>query len=176
MRKRIKILFFCLLPLLLISGCSKPSAKVTVKSAKVVENLSTPLNVFLKSDLGTGNAQVGESRMLYTFPEREIIEVVLNSNFLDTAESLKAGSDDHRKEIYAVVRDSAAFTVKGEKVDEIWGYWPKKTTKNSATDMKLFYLIPEGTPLTDLKLTFDGTKLGDSSYTMTFTDFKNKDD
>lgn len=171
MGRRTRVVFLLFLSVILLSGCSKPAVSVTVNSAKVVEELITSLNVFLRSDLGTGNARVGSNSMAYTFPEREIIQVELNCTFIGLGESLKPGSDEHRKEIYQKILDSVTFTVAGKKVEEIWGYWPKTTGKNSASTMKLFYLIPEGTPLSDLKLTFDGAKLGDPAYSLEYTEF-----
>lgn len=167
-----RIIFFCLLAVIVLSSCSKPTVSVTVKSAKVVENLSTQLNVFLKSDLGTSNAMVGSNSMLYTFPEREIIRVELDCTFIGLGESLKTGSDEHKQLIFDRVLESAVFTVNEKKVDYIWGYWPKSSGKNDATNITLFYLIPDGTSMADLKLTFDGAALGDPAYTLTFTDFK----
>lgn len=169
--KRSSVVFLLLFSVIFFSACSKPAVSVTVKTAKVVEELVTSLNVFLQSDLGTSNALVGSNSMVYTFPEREIIQVELDSTFIGLGESLKPGSEEHRKEIYKKILESVSFTVAGKKIDLIWGYWPKTTRKNSASEMKLFYLIPEGTPMSDLKLTFDGAKLGDPTYSMAFTEF-----
>lgn len=169
--KRSSIVFLLLFSVIFFSACSKPTVSVTVKTAKVVEELITGLNVFLQSDLGTSNARVGSNSMAYTFPEREIIQVELDSTFIGLGESLKPGSEEHRKEIYKKILESVSFSVAEKNVDLIWGYWPKKTGKNSASGMKLFYLIPEGTPLSDLKLTIDGAKLGDPAYSLVYTEF-----
>ena len=169
--KRI-IVFFLVISLMLgFSGCGKPSVSVTITSGKVVENFTTGLNVFLQSDLGTANAMVGDNGMLYTFPEKEIIRIELDCTFIGVGENLKVGSDEHLKEVYKVVRDSATFTINNETVDNIWGYWPQKAGKNSAEEMSLFYLIPEGQSLEDLKFVISGNKLGDDTFSLEYTDF-----
>lgn len=171
MKKIAAFVILAVMVLCLLTGCGKSKVGVTVTSAKVVNSFTTPSNVLLQSDLGTARIHVNSNGITHEFPEREIIRVDLDCRFIGVAEGLENGSDEQKKEIYNTVKESATFTVNGEIVEPVWGYWPKKTSRNSAEQLTMLFLIPEGQSLDGLKIVFNGAALGDVGYTYEFTDF-----
>lgn len=166
-------ILFILIFLLMLAGCSGSKVGVKIKSAEIVETLEAYPNWLFYPVTGeatiTGTDTGG---LAIAFNDFDIIRIILDARFTNFSGSMKWDSDKHKQAVLDMLSDSATFSV-GEKTGKvIYALLPTKATATSASDATLFYLIPKGTPLSDLKLTFEGAKLGDPAYSLNFTDFK----
>lgn len=173
MKRKWKNIFFLALLVLMLAGCSGSKVGVKIKSAEIVETLEAYPNWLFYPVTGeatiTGTDTGG---LAIAFNDFDIIRIILDARFTNFSGSMESDSDKHKQAVLDMLSDSATFSV-GEKTEKvIYALLPKKATATSASDATLFYLIPKGTPLADLKLTFDGAKLGDPEYNLNFTDFK----
>jgi hypothetical protein len=159
--------------ILMLAGCSGSKVSVKVKSAEIVKKFEVdPKMLFypVSSNLRIFGTDTGG--LAIAFSDYDIIRIVLDAKFTNFSGPKESDSDKQKQEVLEMLMSSATFSI-GEKTEKvIYALNPEITTATSASDATLFYLIPKGTPLADLKLTFDGTKLGDPSYSLTFKDFK----
>lgn len=165
--------FLLVLLILMLAGCSGSKVGVKIKSAEIVETLEAYPNWLYYPVTGEATITGTETGGLaIAFKDFDIIRIILDAKFTNFPESTKWDSDRHKQAVLDMLSESATFSV-GEKTGKvIYDLMPTKATATSASDATFFYLIPKGTPLSDLKLTFDGAKLGDPAYNLIFTNFK----
>jgi hypothetical protein len=172
MKRNWKNVLLVVLLILMLAGCSGSKVSVKVKSAEIVETLEAYLNMLyypVDSEATLAGTETGGFAI--AFSDYDIIRIVLDAKFTNFSGPKESDSDKQKQAVLEMLISSATFSI-GEKTEKVIYALQPKTTSTSASDATLFYLIPKGTPLVDLKLTFDGAKLGDPSYSLTFTDFK----
>ena len=165
------ILAAALIAALFAAGCASKSVSVSNVKGFYVESFAVSGQTFLQ---GAQSAKIGDNSTLYdeeSFPDNKIVRVELDAAFINLESSAKIGSDDYRKDVYAAIKSSVTFTAAGEKIDPVWGFWPKTAEKDRAEQTALLYLVPKDSSLSDLKLIVDGAALGDDTFHYEFTDF-----
>ncbi len=149
-----KSFIYCLLITLsfLLAGCLG-APKVKVKSVDYVENIVV-------------------QGVSYQFENQDIVDIKMNFHFKnDLAPGLTANSEEHRAKVYREIIKGATLYLNDTEIDNFWGYWPKKSGKNYAKSMRMFYHVPKERPKNSLKFVYDGEVLGDADYQYTYTKF-----
>ena len=158
--------------LLSLAGCAPDNVSVSNVKGYYVKEFSVSGQVIFE---GAKKTLIGGNSTIYneeSFPDHNYLRVELDAAFLSVDSSAKPDSDDFRKAVYGMVKSCTELTAAGEKIEPIWGFWPKSAGKNWSKQMTLLYLVPKSVLLSDLKLAIDGTALGDPAYHYEFTDFK----
>ena len=157
--------------LLLATGCESGGVAISGVTGSFVDSFSIAGQVILP---GATNAHIGSNSTTYStdsFSGSRIVQIVFNAKFTGVTSSAQVGSDDYLHDVFSAIAKGATLTAGGQTIDRLYGFWPKKASKNSATQATLFYLVPANTKASDLQWTMDGTVLGDATYQYTFTDF-----
>jgi hypothetical protein len=129
--------------LLIACRGSKPGAKIT--SVKYAESIRS-------------------SGVTYTYTDFDILEIKMDFNFDESlASDLDPTSEDYRDKICDILIDGAHLYYKDEEVKRTFGYWPEEAGKDYAKEMTLFYLVPKGHSVQDLRFVYDGAVLGEGT-------------
>jgi hypothetical protein len=116
---------------------------------------------------------INASGVFYKFKGDTILRMDLNFNFInDLAPDFEINSEKHRSKVYDKIIEGAHFYVGKKEIKNEYGYWPKKTGKNYAKSMTIFYRIPLKRFDKGLKFTYNGAVLGDTDYVFTYTNFE----
>ncbi|MDQ7815549.1 MAG: hypothetical protein RDU14_00825 [Melioribacteraceae bacterium] len=154
-----KKLFYSILPaiIILLFGCSSPDVEVIDAEFAKSIYVSTGQPIVLEGI--TSSIGIGEKGIWCSFQNHDIIKITLDFNFkaLDTKEEI--GTDKHQSEVYRILNENAHMYNGENEIKLVWGYWPEETTGTSASDMKLFYVIPDSTDLKNLKFEYDTSLL-----------------
>lgn len=150
-----KKLFITVLPafMILLSGCSSPDVEVI--DAEFAKDIYSSAGQPIVLEGITTTVGIGESGLWCSFKDHDIVMITLDFNFkgLDTKE--ETGSEKHHSEVYKILNKNAHMYNGEKEIELVWGYWPEETTATSASDMKLFYVIPDSTDLKKLKFEYD---------------------
>jgi hypothetical protein len=149
--KTIKYIFY-ILAFYCFSCTSSPGVKVV--SAKFVDHINA-------------------NGVFYKFKSDTILRLDLNFNFLnDLAPDFEMNSEKHRSAVYDKIIEGAHFYIGKKEIKNEYGYWPKKTGKDFAKSMTIFYRIPKSHPENSLKFVYKGAILGDKEYVFIYTDLE----
>ena len=129
-----------------LCGCGSHKAECRILSAEFVDTI--PMN---------GGIQV-------KYEGKSIFKVQFSATLAEAFSADGAKGDDFRKAVYSHINDGCKLTFDGGEGEQVWGYWPEKASQYSATQMTLFYTVPEGTEASALTFTLDGSVLGDAEY------------
>lgn len=166
-----KKLFYVILSVftLLLFGCSSPSVKVI--KAEFAEDIYVSSGSPIILDGVETSLAIGEKGMWCSFKGHDIIKISLNFNYkaLDTKE--KIDTDEYLSEVYKILKENAHFFNGEIEQKAVWGFWPEKATETSASNMKLFYVIPNKTDPNKLKFEYDASQLRGDGNTYSFTKF-----
>jgi hypothetical protein len=165
-----KMSYFILLVFsLLLFGCTSQSVKVI--KAEFVEDIYVSSGSPIIVEGAVTSIAIGEKGIWCSFKGHDIIKISLNFNYnaLDTKE--KIGTDEYLSEVYKILKENAHFFNGEIEQKAVWGFWPEKATKTSASNMKLFYVIPNNTDLNKLKFQYDASQLRGDVNTYTFSNF-----
>ena len=99
----------------------------------------------------------------------DTFKVVINVQSTDklTTENLK--DDEFRQAVYKNVSKGCSLTYNGSEAELKYGFWPSSASSYMATEIKMFFLVPEGTDIKDLTFKLDGAVLGNPEYQFTYT-------
>lgn len=147
--KKLLVLILLAATLLTLCACGEKKAECKIVSADFAENIPV-------------------DGVFYTFEEYDIFKIVFSATFAEKFDGDGAKGDDFRKAMYAHLKDGCKLTCDGEAAKLEYGYWPKKASGNSATEMTLFYTVPKGAQASSLEFTFDGAVLGDAGYQFSY--------
>ena len=165
-----KKIFFVisLIVLTLLVGCSKPNVEVVeAEFAKGIYSGGQPI---LLKGISTSLA-IGKNGVWSSFVDHKIIVVSLNLNYQPIHTKEEVGSDKHKSEVYEYLSKYARFYNDGVESKLVWGYWPDKVSETSASNLKLFYVIPDNTDLNKLKFEFEYSILNGIKGVYTYTKF-----
>ena len=149
MKKRI-VLILVLALTLVLCGCGSHKAECRIVSAEFVDTI--PMN---------GGIQVN-------YEGKSVFKVQFSATLAEAFSADGAKGDDFRKAMYSHINDGCKLTFDGGEGEQVWGYWPEKASKYSATQMTLFFTVPEGTQASALTFTLDGSALGDAEYQFSY--------
>ena len=135
---------------LVLCGCGSHKAECKIISAEFVD--AVPMN---------GGIQVD-------YEGKSIFKIVFTATLAETFTGDGAKGDDFRKAMYSHINGGCKLTFDGGEGEQVWGYWPEKASQYSATQMTLFYTVPEGTEASALTFTLDGGVLGDAEYQFSY--------
>jgi hypothetical protein len=155
--------------MLFIIGCSSPTVKV--KKAEFAEDIYVSSGSPIILDSVKTILSIGQKGMWCSFEGHDIIKISLNFNYkaLDTKE--KVGTDEYLSEVYRILKTNAHFYDGEKEINVVWGFWPEKATETSASNMVLFYVIPNKTDLSKLRFEYDASQLGSEVKTYTYAEF-----
>ena len=105
------------------------------------------------------------------YKDHHIIKITLNFNFQNLNTKEQVGTDAYSSEVYQILSQNAHLYNGDSIIKYTYGYWPKKTTKTSASGMVLFYVIPDNTDLNKMKFIYDASVLGGTTKTYTYSSF-----
>ena len=141
---RIKTLLLIALFVGFLSGCGGNRPKVELRSTEYVFSINT-----------SGGVQ-------YTFENQDILQIKLDFVFDPAiADGLDPSSEDYRSEIYRILVEGAHLYFDNQEMSLQYGYWPEKAGRSTASEMTLFYLLPEGHNPDLIQFVYDGEVLGD---------------
>lgn len=149
MKKLIAMIFVLALALVL-AGCGPHKAECKVISAEFVDAI--PMN---------GGVRVN-------YEGKSIFKIVFTATLAEGFTADGSKGDDFRKAMYSHINAGCKLTFDGGEGEQVWGYWPEKASQYSATQMTLFYTVPEGTEASALTFTLDGGVLGDAEYQFSY--------
>ena len=129
-----------------LAGCGAHKAECKVISAEFVD--AVPMN---------GGVQVN-------YEGKSIFKIVFSATLAEAFTADGAKDDEFRKAMFSHINDGCKLTYDGGEGEQVWGYWPEKASRYAATKMTLFYTVPEGTEMSALTFTLDGSALGDAEY------------
>ena len=148
-----KVFSFVLIAVMLVgvSACIPSEAKCEVVSAEYVNSI--PMS---------GGITV-------SYEGFEIFKVVINVQSVEklTTENLKG--DELRQAVYKSVSKGCSVTCNGSEAKLEYGFWPSSASSYMASEIKMFFLVPEGTDTKDLTFKLDGKVLGNPEYQFTYT-------
>lgn len=134
---------------LLLWGCGGSGPGVKITSVKYVDSINTSGGVS------------------YNYEGKEIIEINLDFSFDESiAADLDPTREDYRGELFKLLATGAHFYLADEEVKRTYGYWPEEAGKDFAKDMTLFYVVPIGHSVEDLKFVYDGSVLGEGAKSL----------
>lgn len=143
MRKLLVLMLFLTLPLLLAACGSTPNAKITSTTYEETFN---------------------RGGVSYNFQGQDIIKIVLDFKFdKSIASGLDPASEDYRDAIFTILVEGAHLYYKNQEVERFYGYWPQEAGNNYAKEMTLFYLVPSGHSVSDLRFVYNGSILGEGA-------------
>ena len=148
--KKLIALIFVLALAFVLAGCGPHKAECKVISAEFVD--AVPMN---------GGVRVN-------YEGKSIFKIVFTATLAEGFTADGAKGDDFRKAMYSRINDGCKLTFDGGEGEQVWGYWPEKASRYSATKMTLFYTVPEGAEASALTFTLDGSALGDAEYRFTY--------
>ena len=94
----------------------------------------------------------------------DIIEIVMSFTFdPEIVSDLDPDSEDYRSELFLLIDEGITLYLDDEEVERTYGYWPEEADETSATNMTLFYLVPDSHDPDDLRFVFDGEVIGSDS-------------
>ena len=144
--KKLMVLILIAATALALCGCGSHKADCKVISAEFVD--AVPMN---------GGIQVN-------FEGKSIFKIVFSATLAEAFTADGAKDDEFRKAMFSHINDGCKLTYDGGEGEQVWGYWPEKASRYAATRMTLFYTVPEGTEMSALTFTLDGSALGDAEY------------
>ena len=148
MKKPIALILIVTL-VLILCGCGSHKADCKVVSAEFVDN-------------------VPNNGVMITFEGKSIFKIVFNATLAEAFTGDGAKGDDFRKAMYSHIYAGCKLLYDGGEGEQVWGYWPKKASQYAATEMTLFYTVPEGTDASALTFKLDGGVLGDAEYQFSY--------
>lgn len=149
MKKLITLMLILALTLAL-GGCGSHKAECKVISAEFVD--AVPMN---------GGVQVN-------YEGKSIFKIVFTATLAEGFTADGAKGDDFRKAMYSRINEGCRLSCDGGEGKQVWGYWPEKATQYAATQMTLFYTVPEGSEASAITFTLDGSVLGDAEYQFSY--------
>ncbi|MBQ6324618.1 MAG: hypothetical protein IJI26_00955 [Clostridia bacterium] len=148
--KKLIVLILIAATALALCGCGAHKAECKVVSAEFVENV--PMN-----------------GIWVDYEGKDIYKIVFSATLAEPFDGDGAKGDDFRKAMYSRIKDGCKLTFDGGAGEQVWGYWPEKASKHAATKMTLFYIVPDGTEMSALIFTLDGSVLGDAGYQFSYS-------
>ena len=138
-----KVLCLIVFALLLV-GCNT-GPRATITSTKYVDKI-----------------QAGG--VTYKFEGLDIVEIVLDFQFDQKVVSdLDPKSKDYRDKLYKQLIKGAHFYNGDEEMKQKYGYWPAEAGNNYAKEMTIYYTVPTGHSVDNLRFVFDGNVLGEGA-------------
>jgi hypothetical protein len=152
MKTKLVFVAFTAFTVLLIA-CSNPDIEVTKAE-------------FVESIIYSGGVSV-------VYKDNQIIKMTLDFNFQNLNTTEKEGTDAYKSEVYQILTKNAQLNIVDSLVKATYGYWPKEITKTSASELIMFYVIPNNTDLNKLVFQYDVSILGKTPGIFTYSDFGN---
>jgi hypothetical protein len=106
---------------------------------------------------------IPENNIFVKYEGKEIVKVVLDFKFdPQIVSSLNpAAGDEYLHQLCLKLELGAHLSYNGSEVDRQWAFWPDAAGTDYATNLTLFYLVPPNRPAGSLRLTYDGSVLGE---------------
>lgn len=148
-----KVFSFVLIAIMLVgvSACIPSNAQCEVVSAEYVNGI--PMS----------------GGLTVNYEGFDTFEVIINVQAADKLMTENLKGDEFRQAVYKSVSKGCSLTCNGTEAELKYGFWPSTASTYMASEIKMFFLVPEGTDAKDLTFKLDGAVLGNPDYQFTYT-------